>query len=231
MARSIKTIQDSFIEEKKKYKELDVLNSTSKVSIWRLLMYVVSVGTNTLEKLFDEHKKEVQDILVKQKAGTPIWYREQVFKYQNGFTFNENTGVFSNVKSDGTTATDTEIADSKIIKYSSINYVSPSLYIKVAKEDVNNDLAKLSDDEVKGLTSYIEKIKFAGTKFSIVSKNGAELYITMTIYKDSSIIDNNGVSISTGKTIVKDSIQSYLKNLKFDGYFVTNDLIAHLRGM
>ena len=232
MARTVEQIQNELLSSKSGYKELNTLDSTSKVSIWRLLMYVVATGIYTLENLFDKHRDEIKAYILNNKQGTAIWYRNITLLYQKGFTFDVTTGLFSDKLSSGVKATEQQIADSKIIKYASINEANQtgSIYIKVATEDTTtNELKKLGQSDINGLEAYLSKVKIAGTKVIVSSSDPAELFITMDIYYEPDILDSNGVDLTSGVAVVKDAISNYLKNLSFNGYFVVQGLVDALQ--
>ena len=69
MARSIQDIQQEIYQSKENEPALNELNSTSKTAIWRLMIYIVSVAIWTLEKIFDLHKKEVDEMLAIPMVG------------------------------------------------------------------------------------------------------------------------------------------------------------------
>lgn len=85
MARSIQDIQQEIYQAKENEPALNELNSTSKTAIWRLMIYIVSVAIWSLEKLFDLHKKEVDERLSELKPHTARWYRNKALAFQYGF--------------------------------------------------------------------------------------------------------------------------------------------------
>ena len=63
MARTVSEIQEEILRQKNQEPSLNTLNSNSKVAIWRLWAYITAFVIWTLEKIFDEHKKEVSEAL------------------------------------------------------------------------------------------------------------------------------------------------------------------------
>lgn len=53
MARSIKAIEEELLAYKKSPHELDMLDSTSKASIWRCFVFVVATAFWSMEKKWD----------------------------------------------------------------------------------------------------------------------------------------------------------------------------------
>ena len=96
MARSIQEIQTEIYQSKENEPALNGLNSTSKTAIWRLLIYIASVAIWTLEKIFDQHKKEVDERLSELKPHTARWYRNKALAFQYGFDLKEDSDIFDN---------------------------------------------------------------------------------------------------------------------------------------
>jgi len=75
----------------------------SKVSFESILFDVFAFSLFLFEKLFDQHKLEIDTAILEQKSGTPRWYRKMALAFQHGFDLMydsdqfENTGLFSGV--------------------------------------------------------------------------------------------------------------------------------------
>ena len=92
------------------------------------------------------------------------------------------------------------------------------LNIKIAK-NTTGVLTALDAPELAALTSYLQKVKFAGTKFKLISTSGDILKIGFSIYYDPII------PLSTLQPIVNTKITDYVKNLPFDGILNVTRLI------
>ena len=98
MARTISEIYDSMVSEKETMTELvklqpavdnhqsllNDLTTSSKVALWRLLFWVVSVAIWIVESLFDTHKEEIEILLQNSIPGTAPWYRLSALEFQFG---------------------------------------------------------------------------------------------------------------------------------------------------
>ena len=73
MARSIQEIQTLILQAKAQEPALNELNSTSKVAIWRLWVYIIAVAIWSLEKLFDQHRADIDKRLAELKPHTARW--------------------------------------------------------------------------------------------------------------------------------------------------------------
>jgi hypothetical protein len=205
---------------------LQELNSTSNVAVYRLITFIVAFAIWTLEKLFDIHVAQIDEALNKQKAGRPNDYKNAALNFQYGFPL-----LPDSVEFDNTGFTPEQIEASKIIKYCSVKESSQSarLIIKTASE-VSGELQALTAVQENAFKAYMEDwYKWAGVKLSIINLPADELKITMQVFRNPLVIDANGQSILDGDRPVELRIKQYLKELDFNGELVINDLIERLR--
>lgn len=214
MARTIIEIQTEIIAAKNADSELSGLTSTSQTAIWRLWTYIVAVSHFVLESLWDIFKVEIETLVASRRLGTPSWYIETSFDFQIDDSLNE----------DGSYAIIDEAK--KIITRASFkeNDIESVLVLKVAKGTITAPTA-LSPTELTQFRSYINKLKFAGTKISIVSLNADLLRGNIKIYYDG-IFNPNVIT-----TDIQDAIKAYLFELPFDGVLITNELIERIRNV
>lgn len=180
------------------------LTSNSKVAIWRLWAYITAVAIHTHEVLWSLFKTEVQEIAALAITGPAIWYQLQVFlfQYDDSIFYNTTTNKYEYEVIDET---------KRIVKRCAVlENETEILTLKVAKEE-NGDLIALTNDEQMSLAAYIKKIRFAGTRFQIVSGNGDILKVNGAIYYD-------GIhSRATVQNNVENAIIEYIAGLPFDG--------------
>lgn len=216
MARSIETIYNSIIEEKEAQASLtgllpasedydnliNDLSSTSKVAIWRLWAYMMSVAIHVHEAIFDLFKAEVESIADSAPAGTAAWYQKMMLAFQYGHAL-----VYSDYQYDYAS----EDTDAKIIKYCAVSERSDGVVIvKVAKEE-NGEPVALLLAEKSAAESYANKIKFAGTRLALTSLNADIFAPVYDIYYDPII------PLSTIQSEIQTALDNYRKNLGFDG--------------
>ena len=117
------------------------LDSTSKVAIWRLWAYTISVAIYLHELLFDLFKKEIDNKIANGIWGTIRWYQTQVFKFQFGdnLIYNPATGHYEYVIID--------LSKQVIKRCAIIETINGALLFKVAKES-NNILSPLPQVEI-----------------------------------------------------------------------------------
>lgn len=226
---TIKEIQDNILAEKAKFSELDSLNSNSKVSVYRLWVYITAVVAWSVYQFFDAFKAEMDEVVKTQKRYTLRDFRNMALEFRYGHQLNDETGSY-----DEGVYSDDQIEIAKIIKRAAIIELELNnrkhLFIKVATEDGNGDLAKLSDAQKTALNQYFARIKPAGTKIIIFTDNADDLKITLDFYYDPLILNSDGERIDgQGTTPIQNEIRAYLKELKFNGEFTIAELENRLQ--
>ena len=96
MARTIQEIQQIIYNAKEREDALNGLNSNSRVAIWRLWVYIISVAIWSLEKLFDLHRTDIDKRLTELKPHTARWYRSKALAFQYGFDLLPDSDKFNN---------------------------------------------------------------------------------------------------------------------------------------
>ena len=231
MARTLNDIQTEILNNKASAQELDALsiltqaesqgvNSGSKVSEWRLWVWVVAVSIWTLEKLFDAFKIEVEERIAETRVHTRRWYREKALAYQYGDTLNESDvyDVIDPAKQN--------------VKYASVRKIILSghgaLRVKVCKDN-NGELEVLTTAEMDGFTNYMNQITDAGTMVMPTSSAADKLKLELDIYYNPQLIDNTGADLETGENVVLTAIKAYLKAMDFDGRLILTKLVDALQ--
>lgn len=197
----------------------------SKVSLENIFFDVVAFSIFILEKSFDNHKTELSTALAQQKSGTLSWYRTMALAFQYGFNLLTDSDVFDN-----TTATDEQILNSKIVKYAAVveGSLDRRVIIKIAGES-SGVLAPITAEQSEAFQAYIEEIRFAGVKTTIINYTPDKLYLTLKIYRDPLLIDASGNSILNGGKPVEKAIKEYMKELPFNGELVLAHLVDKLQ--
>ena len=225
MARSIQDIQQLIYAQKAQEPALENLNSTSKVAIWRLWVYIISVAIWSLEKLFDLHRTDIDKRLTELKPHTARWYRSKALAFQYGFSLSLESDKYNNQW-----LTDEQIEASKIIKYSAVveSKNEGRLIVKIAGEQ-GDTLQPITDVQRKSFEAYLQEIKDAGVRLSVVNYQPDVLHLQMKIVYDPLVLDSNGQSITKATKPVEETIKSYLKRLPFNGELVLAHLIDALQ--
>lgn len=223
MDRSFNEIQQSILDAKAAAVSLNALEvlttseqtlndatSTSKVSTWRLWVWIIAFAIWLLEKIVSTNAQN-------SRPHTIRWYREQCFAFLDGLELQWIDGQFI-YNAIGVA----DIEDRKIIdRCAVIESNDGELVVKIAKDNAGS-LEPLSAPELIRFDNYLNLIKDAGNRMRIINTEADKLRMTLNIYVDVSIID-----LATGKLLnvdgdvypVQDAVNSYLANLEFNGAF------------
>lgn len=198
----------------------------SLVSFENIFFNIITLIVWTLESLFDTHKEEVYISLTEKKPHTLRWYRNKVRDFQYGFDLIEDTDVFQNGN-----ATIESISASKVIKYAAVteSTTESRLIVKVATEDTNGILSPISQPIYTALVAYLEEIKDAGVKITVINYLPDILKLQFLIYFDPLVLTDQGVSILTGRKPVEDSLKEFEKELPFNGELILASLVDKLQ--
>ena len=188
--------------------------NTSKVAIWRLLLWVFAYGANVLELLFDAFIVEADAKGKAAKVGNAQWYQARILEFQYGDLLAYINGIYQYAIID----TSKNIVARCSVTEGVDPLIGGVLNIKIAK-NTTGVLTALDAPELAALTSYLQKVKFAGTKFKLISTSGDILKITFSIYYEPII------PIDVLKPLVIETIENYVKNLPFDGILNITRLI------
>lgn len=229
MARTLDTIIAEMIANKEANLALAGLTSTSKVAIWRLMIYVVAFAVWSLEILFDQHKDEVNSILTELKPHTARWYRNKALAFQYGFDLYPDTDVFVQ---DGKTPE--QIEASKIIKYAAVTEAvnESRLIIKIATEDAGGELSPILEPQKESFDAYINEIRDAGLKVTILNYLPDVLRLNIKIFYDPLVLTSSGVAITginAGKKPIEIALKEFMKELDFDGQLILSALVDKLQ--
>ncbi|MFL0089917.1 nucleotidyltransferase [Tenacibaculum maritimum] len=225
MDKIVEEYQNKMIVVKENEPSLSELTSTSKVSIWRQLLFIVATCMVDLRTYFTAHREYVDKRLANQKAGTLPWYRSMTLAFQYGFDLIEGTDKFEN-----NNATEEEINASKIIKYAAVNEgeVNGSVVVKIATE-TNGKLSPIQPEVVLALKEYFKEIKWVWDDLVIINHLADKLFLNIRIYRDPLVLNAEGMSILKGNKPVEQAIQEFMKELPFDGELILQNLIDKLQ--
>ena len=199
------------------------LNSQSKVSIYRLIVFVVAYVVWVVENLFDTHKQEVSDIIEAKMPHRASWYRTKAKEFQYGFALIEDTDKYDN-----TGFSTEQIEASKIIKYAAVTPNAGQILIKIATETAGV-LTPIAPAEKASFDNYIAEIADCGVKYIIVNHEPDILKLTMQIFRNPLVLDANGMSILNANYPVQDAINEFMKELPFNGQLVLAHLIDKIQ--
>lgn len=189
----------------------------STVSIESILFYIVAVGVWVLENLFDTLKSEVDADLSARLTHNRQWYVNLAKAFQFGDALNNNTGSYDVIDT-----------TKQVVDYAAVDEIAGKLFLKVAKEGVDN-LEALSSAELTAFNTYISKTKDAGVVVNIISQEGDQLRLVIDVFYDPMVLGADGVLLTGTEEPVKDTLQQFIQGLPFNGEFQIVKLVDALQ--
>ena len=200
----------------------------SVASIESILFFAIAVAIWAVENLFDTHREEVSAIIDNMKPHHLRWYANKSKEFQFGCNLPPDSDVYDN-----SSLTPGQVEASKIVAYASAVEIDTNIRIRVAK-DVDNDLAPLSTQELQSFREYMSRVKDAGVRLSIESRQADTLNLGLRIFYNPLILeptDDGKLNRIDGSAtdVITVAIKEYLKNLPFNGIMVLSFLEGALK--
>jgi hypothetical protein len=185
--------------------ELATLNSSSKVSIWRFMFFVVAVAYWLLEKFWDIFKAETQAIADAASYGSNKWWLDAAkdFQYEVDLELLTDASVKKYL---GYSSID---VSKQIVKLSSISSLNGTAFLKVANLN-GTTIVKLTDDQLAAFKTYVKKKQPAGASVVAISEDADLVKYQITIYY------NGLINLSNFKLNIENAINSYHAQLNAD---------------
>lgn len=225
MARELQDIYDEIIAEKEALTTLKTqlepfpedfdnlltdINSTSKVAVWRLWVWITAYAIWMFEKVQDIFKGEVEDLIETTRFGTLPWYQEQALAWQYGDAIVYLSYKFQYAVVDTTKC---------IIKRAAAVASNNQVRLKVAKLSGSTPV-KLSSAELTAFNSYITDIKPPGEPVLVISDDADTLKLYAEIVYDPQVLKSDGSSIDDPTSYpVQEAIEAYIAGIVWDGKF------------
>ncbi|MFK5855369.1 MAG: hypothetical protein QM503_04495 [Bacteroidota bacterium] len=201
---------------------LEDLGSSSKVAIWRLLIWIVAVAIFIHEGLWFVFKGEVEADIARHMPHGERWYQEESLKFQYGDQLVWNTATRRYEY-------ETYDANKLIIKRAATESNNGMVAIKVATL-LNGDLAPLSTLQKIAFQAFWSRYRDAGVVINIITANPDLLKLSHQIYYDPLVLSSDGSLISDSSVKpVEDAINSYIATLDFNGRFSLEHCDAAIR--
>lgn len=215
MARSVEEIKQEIKVNIRTYPSLDAYlfpeEGGSKVSIFNVMIYVVSAAIFTFETILGVTKSELEVIRDQAVSGNPKWIQRQILNFQFGDVISLVNFVPTYIPVD-------EAA--RIVTQCSVKQLgSGDLAIKVAK-GIAPSLAPLSAPELAALEDYwfgtgtTEGVGFAGIRTTFINRSPDRMRVQATVFFFGQFVE------ATVKTNVIAAINNFFSNFQsvaFDG--------------
>lgn len=193
------------------------LTSESKVSVWKLLVYIVSFAIFMHELIVEKNAEN-------SRPHTKRWYREQALAYMDGHELIWKDGQF---KYDTSGMSEAQIAESKPVTHVAITEAANGVLIVKTATFQSGGTGPLSPAVHGRFMSYMGQIKDAGNRLQYINQAADDLRVSLRVWVDDLIIDlETGESLITPGTFpVNDACKAYLNQLEFNGAFVKTFLV------
>lgn len=193
----------------------------NRVSVESILFYVFACAAYVMERLFTDHKADVEERIELLAPHRALWYRNKVLEFMVGKTLVEDTDQY-----DTSNMTEEDIAAARVVKHATANEDTNTsvLTIKVAGETggVRSPLAAAVATQ---LSAYIAEVKDAGVKITLVNQTPDVLNCTLDIYY------NPLLTAEEVQTACRAAIDDYVANLPFNGEFTPMALVNVLQAV
>lgn len=182
---------------------IEQLSSSSKVAIWRLILWVVAVYAYAIEQLMADHTASVTAAAEAAIPGNDAWLCAEAKRFELG---NSSIAVTAAKK----VVYVVPQPSSKIITYAAVSRLRGRALLKVAKGTTSP--VPLDNAELVSFSTWMNHVRFAGTQLAIISLPADQLKFTGTVYY-------NGLApLAVVKAAVLEKLSAYLMAMPFDGF-------------
>jgi hypothetical protein len=215
-------IYNDMVAQKERLEALQEITSTSKVSAFGGILFMVSFAIDSLCEMFEIFKQQVFTQSNEKERRTANWYRQKALDFQYGYELVEGKDYYDNSE-----LTEAEIEQSKIIKYAIAVEESDksTLYIKIA----NADKQPLTGDQLEAFTNYINDVADMGVHITVRNEASDNLQLNLNVWYNPTLLNENGTELNSSNEPVKEAIQTYLSNLNFNEEYINMKLIDALQ--
>ncbi|EKT3957702.1 hypothetical protein NTJ28_001689 [Flavobacterium psychrophilum] len=237
MARNINDIQETILTAIQQTPELTALevltaqeqiitdaDSTSKVAVWRLWVWVFSFAQFIQEQYWEIFRAEIETRIAQSRIHNPKWYREKALEFLFGIPLVQDKDYY-----DLSVLTPQQIATAKIISNAApvriVQNGYGTLRLKVVRT-VNGEYAPLTQQQLIALNIYFnENVADAGTVVNATTGDADLLKLKIDIYYNGLVLSADGSRLDgTDATPVINQINNYLKSIKFNGSLILDRL-------
>lgn len=215
----------------------------SPVSVESLMFYVVASCVWLVEKMFDNHKEEIDARIEALRPHTLRWYVSKTLAYMKDKDLVMTNGVVSADYYDTTGMTDAEIEKAQVVKYAVATEDNTHVTIKVATRGNNGQPTPLEERDLAGLKYYLSQIKDAGVAVRVRNDPADDMRVELLVLYDPAVLtvetkgapDANGYSeiklTKDGTDVIKAAVSDVISHLPFNGEYRNSDLMAALQSI
>lgn len=221
MSRTLKEIYKEAVAERNKRLELSEFASDSKMSILNGMTWVVAAMIHSFETLLDVFSYDISETINNRINGTPEYYARALLRYQKGdeLTVREDGLAFGYASVDESKQIITQVSYSESTDDENLD---SKLVLKVATGE-KGALSAIGADELVQIRSYLQKIKFAGTRVEVTSLPGDVLIPRLSVYWDGAISEVDVLDRIEAK------LNEYMINIEFNAAVYVSKVMEAIR--
>lgn len=221
MSRTLKEIYKEAVAERNKRLELSEFASDSKLSILNGITWTVAAMIHGFETLLDVFAYDISETINNRINGTPEYYARALLRYQKGdeLTVREDGLAFGYASTDESKQIITQVSYSESTDDENLD---SKLVLKVATGDKGN-LSAIGADELVQIRTYLQKIKFAGTRVEVTSLPGDVLVPRLSVYWD------GAVSEAEVLDSIEEKLNEYMVNIEFNAAVYVSKVMEAIR--
>ncbi|MFV0323487.1 MAG: hypothetical protein ACK5LF_03785 [Bacteroides xylanisolvens] len=223
MSRTIKEIYNGIITERNKRLELSEFSSDSKMGVMNTLAWTTAAAIHSFETLLDVFAVDISTAINQRVNGTPTYYANALLQYQQGdeLTVRKDGLAFGYANVDETKRIITQVS---YIESTDDTNLDSKLILKVAVGEKGH-LEPLPVSELVPVNAYINKMKFAGTRIEVISREGDILIPRISVFFD------GGIPESEIYDKIEEKLDEYIMQMPFDSSIYVSSVIEAVRSV
>lgn len=184
------------------------LSSGSRVSIHRLLMWVVAYAMRLQQALWERFRKETEDLAADGHYGTRRWFvaRAKAFQFGHVLVMTDKDAHYA-----------VDAPEARIVTHAAVAEMANLVVVKVAKS-VGGGLVQLSPPERTALAEYFHRLR-PPVQVTVLTAPADRVRITGQIVYDGQY------DLSAVQAAVAFEVREYLGRLDFGGAVRNSDIV------
>ena len=221
MSRTIQEIYDEAVAERDRRLELQEFRSDSKLSVLNGILWVAAAAIHSFETLLDVFALDISKAINERINGTPDYYARLLLQYQKGdtLTVREDGLAFGYAQTDASKRIITQVAYQETTDDQTLD---SRLVLKIASGEKGN-LQAVPAHELAPIRAYLQRMKFAGTRLEVVSREGDVLIPRLTVFHDGAVPEAELYDD------IEEQLRDYIVSVDFDAALYVTKIIDAIR--
>lgn len=187
----------------------------SKVSVESLLFYAIAFAINTLEKIQDTFRSEIEETVDAAFVANKAWWHAQALKFQKGDDLTMNPTTFKY-------GYETTHPDKQIIKRVAVRETVQEDGVCKVKiflaTEANGAIAPLSDQDKYLFENYARTISPAGVLREIISGDADTVEFAFVVYYNPLLLDSTGKLLGSNEKPVETTLKNFIADLNNNNF-------------